>query len=318
MGSPTGDETALIDVKLLRLFELLYSTRSVTRSAEQLGLTQPTVSVALARLRELLGDQLFVRTPSGMQPTPRADALIGKCRSALELIRELSAAEPKFDPAVAKRTFRICMTDASHTTLLPRLFSRVTSVAPHVRLEAIRIDSTTAKQLESGEADLALGFLPDLESGFYQQTLYEQDWICVVGVGHPRIQRTLTRAAYKREAHVGVASGVGHLQLDAALKEAGITRRILLQLPGFLGLSAVLADTELVATLPRLIAETLARSADLRTFACPVKVPHFPVKQHWHARYHQEPGNQWLRGLCTELFQHSREPGPKVPDRERR
>jgi DNA-binding transcriptional LysR family regulator len=296
-------DDALIDVKLLRLFDLLYSTRSVTRCAEQLGHSQPSISMLLARLRKLLADPLFVRLPSGMHPTPRADALIGSCRRALEVIRELSADQSEFAPSLSKRTFRICMTDASHITTLPRLFSRLTGIAPFVRLEAIRIDNTTATQLESGDADLAFGFLPELESGFYQQKVYDQDWICVVGPEHPRIRRVLRLNSYQREAHVAVAVGTGHLQLDAQLKKANVDRRVLLQLPGFLGLPAILRNTELVATLPRMIAETLAKDAGLRTFECPVRVPPYAVRIHWHARYHYDLGHRWLRALICELFQ---------------
>jgi DNA-binding transcriptional LysR family regulator len=303
-GFAMPDDLSLIDVKLLRLFDLLYSTRSVTRSAQRLGQSQPTVSIWLARLRSLLKDPLFVRVPSGMQPTPRADALIGTCREALDLIRRLSASEAHFDAALAARTFRICMIDASHVTMLPRLFSKVASIAPNVRLEAILIDRSAAKQLESGDADLSIGFLPELEAGFYEQTLFTQDWVCLVGPNHPRIRNTLSLASYRREDHVTTAAGFAQERLDATLKGSGVSRRVRLQLPGFLGLAAIVTDTELVATLPHQIGAALARNAGLRIFPCPVKVPSYPVKQYWHARYHHDVANRWLRSLCTDLFQN--------------
>ena len=172
MDSPTVSNTdsgdaALLDIKLLRLLDLLYTTRSVTRAAERLGQSQPTVSIWLARLRKQLGDPLFVRTPEGMQPTPRADALIVTAREVLEGLRRLSTSESRFDPATAQREFRIFMTDASHITLLPRLFSHVRALAPSVRLEAATLDARMVPAPQSGEGDLALGLVAGLEAGVF-------------------------------------------------------------------------------------------------------------------------------------------------------
>ncbi|WP_137894906.1 LysR family transcriptional regulator [Ramlibacter sp. 2FC] len=308
MTEADSGDAAYLDVKLLRLLDLLYGTRSVTRAAERLGQSQPTVSIWLARLRRQLGDPLFVRTPEGMQPTPRADALIATVREVLQGLRRLSETEARFDPATARREFRIFMTDASHITLLPRLFAHVRALAPLVRLEAAAIDARMVPALQSGEGDLALGLVPGLEAGFYQQTLYGQDWICLANARHPRIAQRFTLKDYSAEAHVGIVSGTGYQLLDGALKAQGVERRVLLELPGFLGLSAILSTSDLVATLPRHIGETLAQSAGLRVLPCPLKIPSFTVKQYWHARYHHDAGNRWLRGLCAELFLQS----PKV------
>jgi DNA-binding transcriptional LysR family regulator len=256
------DDPPLPDTRLLRLLDLLYDTRSVTRAAEHLGLSQPTVSIWLGQLREQYGDPLFVRTPRGMEPTPRADAMIGPAREALDAMRRLGRAGTDFDPATSARHFRICMTDASHITLLP----------------------------------------PWLEAGFYQQALYPQDWVCLVNGRHPRLGDTLGLAEYAAEAHVGIAAGTGAPLLAQAMADGGVQRRVLLELPGFLGLGAILSTTDLVATLPRQIGETLARAHGLRVLACPVAIAEFTVKQHWHARYHHDAGNRWLRGVCAALF----------------
>lgn len=299
----TDGGTALLSVKLLRLFDLLYSTNSVTRAAEQLGQSQPTVSNWLGRLRRQLGDELFVRTAAGMQATPRAEELIVPAREALASLRRLAAPAEAFDPSSATRRFRICMTDASHITLLPQLLAHVRAVAPGVRLEAARIDEQSAQALQSGQADLAIGLVPWLESGFYQQVLYPQDWVCLINARHPRIGgKGFGLRDYKAEAHVGIVGGTGVQLLDAALLRHRVERRILLELPGFLGLAAIVSTTDLIATVPRHIGETLARASDLKVFDCPVPVPPFTVKQHWHARYHQDPANRWLRGLCEDLF----------------
>lgn len=296
-------ETAeLLDTKLLRLLDLLYSTGSVTRAAELLGQSQPTVSIWLSKLREALHDPLFVRTPAGMQPTPRAQALIEPARQALASLRQISEWQPEFDPVTAQRRFRICMTDASHITLLPQLLAHVRAAAPQVALEAARIDGDTARLLTTGEADLAVGLIPELETGFYQQTLFEQQWVCLANARHPRIGETLTLKQYQTEAHAAITSGTGSGLLAAALKRQQIERKVILEMPGFLGLPAILSTTDLIATLPRQIGETLARMTGLAVHACPVPIAGFTVKQHWHARYHHDPANRWLRGVCAVLF----------------
>ncbi|WP_431228715.1 LysR family transcriptional regulator [Burkholderia contaminans] len=294
--------TDLPDLKLLQLFDLLYDTRSVTRVAEQLGQSQPTVSIWLARLREHLHDPLFIRTPGGMAPTPQADALIGPCREILESLRRFSAWEIAFDPATAQRRFRICMTDASHVTLLPRLLAYVREQAPAVRLEAARIDGNTERALESGEADLAIGYVPWLSGGIYQQQLYEQDWVCLANRHHPRIRKRLGVNAYRTEGHVAITGGTGTALLEQALVRERIERQVVLELPGFLGLGAIVQTTDLITTLPRHIGETLAQASDLSVHPCPIPVEGFAVRQHWHARYHQEAGNRWLRSVVARLF----------------
>ncbi len=292
----------LPDLKLLQLFDLLYDTRSVTRVAEQLGQSQPTISIWLGRLREHLQDPLFIRTPGGMAPTPQADALIGPCREILESLRRFVAWEIAFDPATAQRRFRICMTDASHITLLPRLLAHVRAQAPGIRLEAAGIDGNTERALESGEADLAIGYVPWLGGDIYQQQLYLQDWVCLTNRHHPRVRGRLGLKQYRSEGHVAIESGTGAQLLEQALARERIERDVALQLPGFLGLGTIVQTTDLVATLPRHIGETLAHANDLAVHSCPVPVDGFAVRQHWHARYHQEAGNRWLRGVVAQLF----------------
>jgi DNA-binding transcriptional LysR family regulator len=291
-----------IDLRLLRIFDAMHAKRHVTRAAEELGLSQPTISIGLGKLREQFGDPLFVRTSEGMLPTSRADALIGPIRDVLHSLRNICESEAAFEPASATRKFRICMTDASHITLLPQILAAVRKAAPSVTLEAARIDEVMPQALQSGEADLALGLIPSLETGFYQQTLFRQDFVCLTGPRHPRVKASLSLAQYQAEEHIGIVSGTGQQLLEEAVKKFGIERRVVLGLPGFLGLTAIVAASDLVVTLPRHIGETLAALGGLRVHACPFPIPPFFVKQHWHARYHHDTANRWLRGLCATLF----------------
>jgi DNA-binding transcriptional LysR family regulator len=292
-----------IDFKLLVLFDEIYRTRSVTRSAESLGQSQPTMSIWLAKLRAHFGDTLFVRTSAGMAPTPRADELVRSIRAALDMLHQISGPPVEFTPATSHRRFCICTMDSSHVVLLPRLLAHVHASAPNVRIDIDHISPQTAKALESGEADLAVGFIPWLEAGFYQQTLFSQGFGCLARAGHPRVRRGLTLKQYKEEAHVVVIpTGTGHGIVDRALERQRIERRILLQLPSYLGLATILATTDFIATVPRQIGEALAQSGAIRLYDCPVRIASYQVKQHWHERYHRDLGNQWLRGVFSELF----------------
>lgn len=296
------DAPFLLDGRLLLLFSLLYQMRSVTKAADELGQSQPNISVGLTKLREHFGDPLFVRTGNGMQPTPRAETLIGPVTEALQSLRRVSAPAKMFVPAQAEQSVRVCMTDASHITLLPRLLTHLRACAPRIRLETTPIDERIAKRLESGDADLALGIIPGLESGFYQQTFYEQNFVCLVNPQHPDIREHLTLKAYREAVHVEVLSGFSHSLLEDALKKQRVQRDVLLRIPGFLGLATVVRQTDLVATVPQQIGETLAHNGGLALYKCPVKVPTFTVKQYWHARLHHDPVNRWLRGVCASIF----------------
>jgi DNA-binding transcriptional LysR family regulator len=296
-------DACLLDVKLLRLFDLIYSTGSVTRAAEMMGQRQPTASIWLRTLRAELNDALFVRTPAGMLPTPRADVLIVKVREVLQVLRELSAPKVGFDPASSTRTFCICMPDASHITMLPELLAHLRAVAPNVRLVATRIDANTEHALRSGEADLAMGYAPWLDAGFYQQALFPQHWVCLVNHSQHQVGNKMTLQAYKKLGHVMVTPAASSAQLlEDALAANAIERRVILQIPGYLGLAGIIAASDLVATLPSQIGTVLATMSNLRVLDCPFPVPQFTVKQHWHERYHDDAGNRWLRNEIAGLF----------------
>jgi len=174
--------------------------------------------------------------------------------------------------------------------------------APGIRLEAARIDGNTERALESGEADLAVGFVPWLGGGMYQQVLFAQDWVCLSSPRHPRIDQGLDLERYCAEGHVQISAGTGQKLLEAALARQLVERRIILELPGFLGLGAIIGTTDLIATLPRHIGETLAAMNHLTVHDCPVVIDGFSVKQHWHGRYHLDSGNRWIRGVMVGLF----------------
>lgn len=291
-----------IDTKLLRVFDQIRRTGSVSAAAERMGMSQSTMSFFLAKLRELFGDPLFVRTTSGMEPTARALELESRVAAALAAMQALLE-PPVFLPASSRRVFRLSMTDISHIVLLPRIVNRLRKAAPAVRIEILRIAPDTPARMESGEADLSIGFMPQLDAGFYRQRLFEQDFVCVAGPRHPRIRRTFTRADFAREGHLDVSpSTTSQLIVEQAIRRAGLERQVVMRLPSYLGLAAIVAQTDMVATVPRLLGEIVARQEGLRLYAPPIPIEHYAVNQYWHARLHRDPGHAWLRQTLAELF----------------
>jgi len=292
-----------MDMKLLAVFDEIYKTRSVSRAGENLGMAQTSVSLALARLRHIFDDPLFVRTGEGMLPTPRTAALVPQLRAALELLQAATRQQAQFDPASSSRTFHIAMTDISHLEFLPKLLNKVTNAAPDVHIEVLRITPETAKLLESGEADLAIGYMPELESGFYQQKLFDDGFACVVGQQHRQVKQRMTEKMFSNARHVKLAApGTGNEIVEQELKRRGVQRKVTLTLPTLPGVGNLLANTELIATVPQRVAQTLVKIADVKALAPPYAFPEFSIKQHWHERYQHDPANRWLRSTVAELF----------------
>ena len=292
-----------MDLRLLRIFDEVYKARNVSRAAENLGLPQSSVSIALARLRKHFGDALFVRSSEGMVPTPHAAELLPEVRRAIGLLQGIARDKPSFDAAGSTRRFVICMTDITHLILLPALINRMAEVAPKLQLTIVNLSAATPRMLESGDADLAVGFMPDLEAGFYRQKLFEQRFSCVVRRDHPRVRSRLTRQVFERERHAVVAAtGIGHELVERQLKALHLQRHTVLELPNFLGIGALVANTDLLITVPDRVADTLVRIAAVKKLSPPVELPSFAIHQHWHERYHQDPSNRWLRSVLSDLF----------------
>lgn len=292
-----------MDMRLLSVFEEVFKTRSVSRTAENLDIPQTSVSLALGRLRRQFNDPLFVRTAQGMIPTPHAAELLQPLRQALELLRQATQQQIVFEPSTSTRHFHISMTDVSHIEFLPRLIRRTAELAPLVRIEVLRIATDTPERLTAGDADLAVGYMPELEAGFYQQRLFEQGFSCVVAHDHPRVKSRMSAALFKSERHVEItAPGTGNELVELELRRIGVQRNIALSLHTLPGLGNLLAETELVATVPERVGQTLTRIAKVKLLETPFKLPVFAIKQHWHERFHQDPANCWLRSLIAQLY----------------
>ena len=296
--------TEKFDLNLLLVFEAVLKDRNVTAAGARLGMSQPTMSHALKRLRAMCGDPLFVRTTHGMQPTPYALQLAAPIEQSLETIRSSLDRGLRFDAATSTRTFNLLMTDIGESMFLPRLMAHLRTAAPGVNIVATQIVRDQYRDaLQSGSVDLALGQMPNLLSGFYQQRLFEDPYVCMVRADHPRIGARIGMKQYLSEVHQRVAlPGSVESVVEQVLAKQGLQRRVALRIPHYLAAPAIIAATDLVVTVPRLLSQALGRGYELRTLAPPLSLPRIVVRQFWHERNHYDAGNRWLRSAIATLF----------------
>ncbi|WP_321847133.1 LysR family transcriptional regulator [Paraburkholderia bannensis] len=296
------------DLNLLNVFSALQHHGHVGRAADELGMSQPSVSYALKRLREQLGDPLFVKVRHGIEPTPRALELAPVVQSILREVREHVLTAPAFEAQTAQRTFTIAMSDVGEMVFLPRILRRVAEDAPFVDVRTVSSDpKDLMTALQRSEVDLAIGYFPDLSGvDVFQQRLFRHDFVCLVRADHPVLESGLTRKAFQSLPHAVVrAEGRSQEIVEQYLRSKGIERREMLRSPHFLSIPMVVAMTDLVVTVPRAVAEVFTKFANVRAVSPPYPMPTFDLKQHWHRCQNNDPGNRWLRAIVLDLFSQS-------------
>ncbi|MFK4442383.1 DNA-binding transcriptional LysR family regulator [Caballeronia udeis] len=293
-----------IDLNLLVVFNELLRQRRVSAVAGTLGISQPAISNALNRLRKILGNELFIRTSKGMIPTPFAETLAEPIGYALGTIHNTLNAPSTFDPASSTRAFTVAMTDIGEIYFLPALMEKLAKVAPGVTTSTVRNQADTLRdEMEKGQVDLGVGFLPDLKTGFFQRRLFRQRYVCIFRKGHPVAKTGMSLKAFSEAEHVSIiAEGTGHGMVDSAIQRAGVGRHIRLRVPHFVAVGHILQTTDLIAVVPEAYAMKTLAPFGLEAVACPVKIPDIVINVLWHARNHREPSNQWLRQLIFEAF----------------
>jgi DNA-binding transcriptional LysR family regulator len=292
-----------IDLNLLVVFDALMTERQVTRAGERIGLSQPATSNALARLRNLTEDELFVRSSGGLHPTPVAVALARQIQPALNQIQTaLSPAQP-FDPMTSDRVFSIGMSDYVEFVLLPRLLEKLETTAPHVK---IQVRSGNRQQsltlLDSGEIDLMCGLFPKKIAWHEEQLLFQEQFVCVCRRDHPLIGDSISLEDYVTASHLLVSvqeDMVG--RVDFLLAKQNLKRHIALSIPHFLVAPSILAQTNLIATLVERVAQEFAATLNLKILPCPLPLKGFSVFMRWHQSMRDHSINTWLRGLITEV-----------------
>ena len=289
------------DLNLLIVFDAVMQDRSVTRAGSRIGLSQPAMSHALNRLRHMLKDDLFVRTPDGMVPTPRAEMLAQPLRNALSEM-QLALEPAAFDPAKADRHFTLAVNNYAAVVFAPPLVAAVTAAAPSVRLD-LRPSGTLdlSQQMDRGDLDLALGRDDDAVERFGRTVLVEDPFVMVMRHGHPAIRRKLSPAAFAALPHLEISSsGEDTGFIDRWLAEHGCERRIALRTP-YLSAAAVLVQSDFVATLSRRIAQEFVRNHPLEIRQPPYESPLVRTTMLWHRRLDRHPAHHWLRETILSL-----------------
>jgi DNA-binding transcriptional LysR family regulator len=289
------------DLNLLIVFDAVMQERSVTRAGGRIGLSQPAMSHALNRLRYMLKDELFVRTPEGMVPTPRAEMLAAPLRNALNEM-QLALEPATFDPASSDHRFVLAVNNYAAVVLAPPLVAAVSAMAPGVRLD-LRASGTLdiVERLDRGDLDLSLGGMGCPGERFAAMPLLDDAFVLVMRQGHPAGCGKLTAADFAALSHLEISSSLEDTGfIDSWLDERGLTRRIMLRAP-YLSAAAILVQSDLVAMLSRRIAQELARSHLLQVCEPPYDSPRVPTVMLWHRRLDGHPGHRWLREIILSV-----------------
>ena len=296
-----------MDLNLLRILVALDQTRHVGRAAEALGMSQSGFSTALWRLRQQFSDELFLRADGRMQPTARAQQLVPTARRILQEIHDQMLGQPQFQPEHSTTCFQLALTDVAEVIYLPALLRHFAVHAPQASVfTQLLPGDQLCEAMSNGSIDLAIGYFPDLSSAqFFKQRLYTHTFACIARKGHP-LANKLDIATYQACGHAVAASPTRSTGLlEELLTRKKIARRVVVHTPHHLVLPAIIAETDLIATVPLVVAEHPAFLAGLEIHALPFSPPKFDIQQHWHRSVHKDPRNQWLRAQVHALFSAS-------------
>jgi DNA-binding transcriptional LysR family regulator len=290
-----------VDLNLLKAFDALISERAVTRAAGRIGLSQPAMSHALSRLRSLFADDLFVRTPTGMEPTAHAREIAPLVSAAIEHIEAALNLGVGFDPAKSAGIFTAGMAEYAEVALVGRLARAFAEQAPRTTLRLLPLNGAdAAEQLERGTIDVAVAHLRALPTPIESQTLLRDPFVVVMRKGHPLAAEPLSIEAYAGQSHILVSPrGDTSGAIDRILVDFGLRRRISLLVATYLALPAALAAADLVATVPSRTARQIAATAEIEILPLPIDLS-MTVSMAWHRRTASEPAQAWFRALLVD------------------
>ena len=300
-----------LDLNLLRLFDAVWRTRSVSLAAQQLGMSQPAASQGLARLRSMLGDALFERSGPGVRPTPRADRLAQAVQSALATIEEALNTSQVFDPLRSARVLRVHLSDIGEARFLPDMVLALQRLAPGIQLEAWPLaHEKIAPALDNGQLDLAIGFLPEVGETL-QQALLSDRYVLLLRQGHPVAQRWAdlkkTGSPRPEEVHallaeLEFAAVRTHVDTLRILDLMRWQHRLRLTVSHFLSLPGIVRSSDLAVLMPYNFAQGFAEAGALAIIEPDLPLRDFTVSMHWSQRFDKDPCLQWLRATVSQLF----------------
>lgn len=292
------------DLNLLRVFVALMEERSVTRAADRLGITQPALSNALARLREMLVDPLFIRERYGMLPTQKAEALAPVIVAALSSLDGAILGQQAFDPAKAQQLFTLAPNGYVEFVLMPALVARLRERAPDIRLRMTPFGTDLVETgVISGNTSAVFGRIVDPPDNLVVQHLMDDGLACVLRADHPQVTgQRISKQQYEQLRHVNMLPA-GRLRTGVfkALEQHGLRRDVVVSVTHFLAIPDIIAVSDYCATLPRLICRRLAGDKRLKVVPTPVDLGTFPMEMAWHVRYRDDPAHQWLRAQIVEV-----------------
>ena len=296
------------DLNLLVVFDAVMRERNVTRAGQQLGLSQPALSHALARLRHMLKDELFVRTPKGMIPTPRADQLAMPIRQALEDLQH-SLEPAKFDPSKATRTFQLAVDNYAAIVLVGPLVSRIRKIAPGVMLDfRPRGTLDLPDMLDRDEIDLAIGTLPEQGERFSRQPLLQDEFVVVLRKNHPAAEGKWSIEKFAALSHLEISSTQDPLDVvDQPLGRRKLVRQVGLRAP-FLSAVRILIASDMVSIFRRRVAEELIRYRPLVMRPLPYPSSTHETSMIWHRRFDHQPAHRWLRDAISDTCKAAASP----------
>ena len=293
-----------MDLNLLVVFNEVFQEQQISRVAKRLNLSQPAVSNALARLRRSFDDPLFVRTKDGMQPTPLAEQLAEPIRLALNGLTAAINRQEKFDPATSKRHFNVALTDVAELYFMPRLIAQCALVAPNVKISTVRTARLDLmSELGSGRIDVAIGAFRQVSDALFQRRLFKQKYVVLMRDSHALAGVTLTLKRYLSAQHLMVDSKESpHDRINLDLEKAGVMQQVKFSVPHFTAVPYIIANSDLLVTVPQKLAESAALPFKLLCQPSPVRLPDLQTNIFWHRRYNQDQGNLWLRKLIAGIF----------------
>ena len=296
-----------VSLQNLEVLTLLLEVGSLTRAAQILDTTQPTVSKILTKLRVHFDDPLFVRVGLSMHPTPRALGLAQPLKELLTRSAVMRSSASLFDPQLSKREFSMIVTEVGMIRLVPAIIAHLEKEGQGLRLRAVPLDSRQIEvRLEAGEADLAIGAFPGAAPNMRRQPLYTDTYVSVVRSGHPRFGRLTKADAFLRERHVIVTSShaghAAHQLVEQVLSSKLEPDRVHVRVPSFVASAFIASRADTVGTLPAQLAEYLVKDLHLKIFSPPLALSRIEIGQFWHERAHSDQGHRWFRAAIYKLF----------------
>jgi DNA-binding transcriptional LysR family regulator len=299
-----------LDLNLLLVLDALQRTHSVTLAGEQLCISQSGVSNALRRLRDAFGDELFVRTDSGMLPTPLAESMAEPIQAALQQIRQTIENRGCFDAANSTRHFRLALSDVGQMSLLPSLLSYFDKYAPNITLETVPLSRHgVAEQMSGGEIDLAIGAARPLGAGFSRHRFRGLRFVCLVSKNHPTIRGSISLEQFLQASFIEyepTGGSYGHFRehADRLFKQKNIQRRVSVKMAYLSGIDSIIASSDRIAVVTEALVTCMDLDKTVQVIGLPFDIPTLDVTLQWHERINKDPAQAWLHKAIIQVVEN--------------